>query len=711
MSEKRNYAGIDYFRFLAALLIIAIHTSPLASYSEIGDFALTRIVARVAVPFFLMTSGYFLVRKYSCNNEKLWSFVKKTALIYVVAMVVYIPINIYTGYFGMDNLLPNIIKDIFFDGTLYHLWYLPASIMGGMIAWFLVKKLDYGKAFLVTFILYLIGLFGDSYYGISEKVSVVANMYDAIFQVSDHTRNGIFMAPIFFVMGGMIARKRGTVSLKKNVCGFVVTFLLMFVEGMLLHKYDMQRHDSMYLFLLPCMYFLFSALLSWRGNRIKWLRNSSLVVYIIHPMMIVAIRLFAKIAGLTGMLVENSLIHFLAVAVVSVIFAVMITMLWDRFVSKNMMYPRNTDRAWIEVELESLEHNVKVLNESMPEGCKIMAVVKDEAYGHSAFEISAYLCSLGVKSFAVATIDEGIKLRKCGIDGDVLILGYTNPTRACEMKKYDLMQSVVDYEYANELEQQGISVKAHIKIDTGMHRLGMAYSDVEKVAKVFSMKNIKVCGIYTHLSCSDSLEEKDIEFTNEQISKFYKVVDGLKDKGVEIPKLHIQSSYGLLNYPELKCDYIRFGVALYGILSTPDNNTKIKLDLKPVLSLKSRVALIRNVKKGEGIGYSRTFVPERDSKIAILPIGYGDGYPRNLSGGRGKVLINNQLVPVVGRVCMDQLTVDVTDVKDIKVGDIAILISKESDSLLATPMVADTSESISNEILSRMGARLPVVIK
>lgn len=137
---NKNYTGIDYFRFIAALLIIAIHTSPLGSFSETGDFMLTRIIARVAVPFFFMTSGFFLISRYAYNNSKLWMFVKKTALIYGVAMLIYIPINIYNGYFRMDNLLPNIIKDIVFDGTLYHLWYLPASIIGATIAWYLVRK-------------------------------------------------------------------------------------------------------------------------------------------------------------------------------------------------------------------------------------------------------------------------------------------------------------------------------------------------------------------------------------------------------------------------------------------------------------------------------------------------------------------------------------------------------------------------------------------
>lgn len=155
----------------------------------------------------------------------------------------------------MDNLLPNIIKDIVFDGTLYHLWYLPASIIGAAIAWYLVKKLNYPKALMVASVLYLIGLFGDSYYGITEKISCLNSLYTYIFQVTDYTRNGIFFAPIFFILGGFIADNRPQITFGKSFLGFAISLALMLGEAMILHHFDLQRHDSMYVFLLPCMYF------------------------------------------------------------------------------------------------------------------------------------------------------------------------------------------------------------------------------------------------------------------------------------------------------------------------------------------------------------------------------------------------------------------------------------------------------------------------
>lgn len=709
MTKNESYSGIDYFRFIAALLIVAIHTSPLSSFSETGNFIFTRIVSRVAVPFFFMTSGFFLISRYTCNAEKLEAFIKKTTLIYGVAILLYIPINVYNGYFKMDNLLPNIIKDIVFDGTLYHLWYLPASIIGAAIAWYLVKKLNYPKALMVASVLYLIGLFGDSYYGITEKISCLNSLYTYIFQVTDYTRNGIFFAPIFFILGGFIADNRPQITFGKSFLGFAISLALMLGEAMILHHFDLQRHDSMYVFLLPCMYFLFIVILHFKGKRLVSLRTASLIIYIIHPMMIVVIRLFSKLLHIQKLFVENSIVHYFAVCLTSVVFSVVLTAMWNKYKPKKAKHTADTDRAYLEIDLNNLEHNVKVLKRAMPQKCELMAVVKAEAYGHGLYEIATHLNKIGVKAFAVATIDEGIKLRQYGVLGEILILGYTAPARAKELRKYDLTQTLIDYKYALLLDKQGYNVMTHIKVDTGMHRLGFDAKDIEKISAVFSMKHIKVSGIYTHLCAADSIDEKDIFFTNVQIESFYNLLNQLKEKGITIPKIHIQSSYGLLNYPELKCDYVRVGVSLYGVLSSPNDRTKLHLDLRPVLSLKSRVILLREIKKGESVGYSRSFVANRDSLIALLPVGYADGYPRNLSCGKSYVLIGGRQAPIVGKICMDQLAVDVTDIPNVKTGSIATLIGKDGKEEITAPMVAESAESITNELLSRMGHRLNII--
>ncbi len=368
------------------------------------------------------------------------------------------------------------------------------------------------------------------------------------------------------------------------------------------------------------------------------------------------------------------------------------------------------ERSFLEINLDHLEHNVKTLKAACPPECELMAVVKAEAYGHGLYEISTYVNRMGVKAFAVATIDEGIRLRQYGISGEILVLGYTAPERAKELHKYNITQTLIDYEYSLLLEEQGYDVKAHIKVDTGMHRLGFDQDEVKDVASVFSMKRIKITGIFTHLCAADSLEEEDVRFTKAQIKSFYNLIDLLKENGITIPKLHIQSSYGLLNYPELRCDYVRVGIALYGVLSSPRDKTKLQLDLKPVLSLKSRIVLLRKIKKGDAVGYNRMFLAERDSLTGILPIGYADGYPRNLSCEKSYVLINGQKAPIVGKVCMDQLAVDVTDIPDIKVGAIVTLIGQDGNEEITAPMLAEKAESITNELLSRMGRRLAICI-
>lgn len=711
MNEKKSYTGIDGFRFLAAFFIIAIHTSPLSSFSETGDFVLTRIFARVAVPFFFMTSGFFLISRYHYYPQKRRDFVKRTAFIYGISILIYLPVNIYNHYFEMDYLAPNFIKDILFDGTFYHLWYLPASVIGAELAWFLVKKFDYKNAFTASLVLYLIGLFGDSYYGFSEQIAGLKGFYELVFQISDYTRNGIFFAPVFFVMGGWFADNRQRSFLSKSWRGFLICFALMIVEAFSLRYFGMQRHDSMYVCLIPCMYFLFQVILQFQGKRLVKIRTVSLILYIIHPMMILGVRIFAKAVHLQKLLIENSFIHYLMVCLASMIAAIFVSYLHRNYLPKKKVYQSEKDRSYIELNLKNLEHNVKVLQRAMKPRCKLMAVVKTEAYGHGAYEVSIHLNKMGVRAFAAASVEEGIRLREYGIKGEILILGYTAVHRAADLRKYDLSQTLIDFDYASALNKQGIKVNVHIKIDTGMHRLGIAVEDTAKVKKVFAMKNLNVSGIFTHLSCSDSRCTDDVVFTKGQIGRFYQLLDELKRDGISIPKLHMQSSYGFLNYPDQICSYVRVGIALYGVKSSPMDDTVMKLNLRPVLSLKSRVILIRFVKKGEYVGYGRSFFAERDSRIAILPIGYGDGVPRSLSNGNGKVRIGGYLVPVIGRVCMDQLAVDITDTKDIMVGDTAVLIGDSAKDEISAPAVAESFGSISNELLCRMGARLLVVVK
>ena len=699
MSRERYDTGIDWLRLAAAILVIAIHTSPLADFSETGDFILTRVLARIAVPFFFITSGYFLLSRYHDSDRKLRHFLKKTGWIYGASILLYLPLNFRNGYFSQSQLLPELLKDLIFDGTMYHLWYLPASMLGMLIAWKLVEKLDFSKGLVMALLLYLVGLFGDSYYVVVEKLPLLKAFYDRLFELFDYTRNGLFFAPVFLMLGGFIADERRKLSFVEAGVGFFISLGLLLAEALILHRHGFQRHDSMYVFLLPAMYFLFHLVLLWKGRRIPLLRPASLVVYLIHPLVIAAVWRFSS---------QNSLFHFGLVCLLSLLFSFAMAALWLRFDFKKPHNPEK-DRAYIELNLANLTHNVSVLKAALPANAELMGVVKREAYGHGSYAVATHLEKTGVKAFAVATIDEGIALRRYGIRGEILILGFTDVRRAKELKTYRLSQTLIDFPYAEKLNRQKIPVSVHIAIDSGMHRLGLDTDDLENVQKLFQMKHLHIQGIFTHLCCADSRKPEDISFTRKQIRSFYGLISQMETAGLPIPKIHLQSSYGLLNYPDLPCDYVRAGISLYGVSSSPDDRTLLQPKLRPVLALKAKVVLIREISRGETVGYDRTFRAERNSRIAILPIGYGDGLPRNLSG-KAMVRISTHLLPVIGRICMDQLAIDLTGADDVSVGDTAILIDNAENSPLLAPNVAALSGSISNELLCRLGTRLPVVI-
>ena len=699
MNARRDYRGIDIFRVAAALLVITLHTSPLTSFSTTADFALTRIAARLAVPFFFMSSGFFTVSRYTKDTSRFKTFAAATLKTYAFAILLYIPLNIYNGYFSGVSLLPEILRDLIFDGTFYHLWFLPASVLGAYIAQLFIKKIGYKGAGAVTAALYLIGVFGDSWYGLAEKLPGIGAFYGHIFQIADYTRNGLFFSPLFIVLGGYMADSNLQISLKRSVVGFSVSFLAMSIEAFTLHRFGVPRFDAMYLMLPLCVLFLFNMLLKVGGKRSRLLRDVSLVIYIVHPWAIVAIRFAARLTHTQQVFVENSLGHFFAVTSISLMIGILASAAFKKMRKKE----RSAPRAYREIDFCALRHNLEVLRGLMPQKSEIMAVVKANAYGHGAFETATFLEKHGVHAFAVATADEGIELRKYGIIGDILVLGHTDPSRARELKKYRLIQTAVSYPYAEMLNEQGVRLRVHIKLDTGMHRLGIPWEEPERVRDVFMMNNLVVDGLYTHLSRADITKYEDTVFTKEQISRFYGVVECLKTKGITIPKLHIQSSYGLLNYPGLECDYVRAGIALYGAIDPA--NVRSAPDLRPVLTLKAQIALIREVAKGETVGYGCAFTAERDTLVAILQIGYADGVSRNLSN-RGEVVINGMIAPIIGLVCMDQLAVDITDIGGASVGDMAEIIG----GTISVCETARSAGSISNEMLSRLGTRVPITV-
>lgn len=366
------------------------------------------------------------------------------------------------------------------------------------------------------------------------------------------------------------------------------------------------------------------------------------------------------------------------------------------------------DRAWIEIDLDNLEHNINEIKKVISGKTKIMAVVKANAYGHGSILISKKLESIGITDFAVATLDEGIELRKNNISGNILILGYTNPTDLKYVIKYNLIQTIVDYDYSLAIKNLDLpsKLKCHVKINTGMNRIGEKFNDLDKIEDIYNNKKLEILGIFSHLSVADSNNEDDIKFTRMQIANFDNCIKNLREKGYCVGMAHIQSSYGIINYNNLEYDYVRLGIIMYGVDGNDDIYKKIKLDLKPVLSLKARVTSIKEIDVGESISYGRTYVASSKQKIATVAIGYADGVPRCLSNKDAVVKINGTYKPILGKICMDQLVIDMNDVDDIKVGDTVYFIDSDDDKLSALSL-ADKACTITYELLSRLGSRLP----
>lgn len=319
MNKKIN---IDVARFVVSFLVIAIHISPFININQEFNFFFTRILGRIAVPLFFMITGYFVIDGCLKDKNKLKKYTIKILKIYLFCIILYLPINIYMGSFKNIDII-TILKDFFINGTLYHLWYFPALIVGVWITYYLVKKLGRKKALIATILLYIIGVFGDSYYGITIMNQITKNIYELIFNIFDYTRNGLFYVPIFICLGHIVKTDTRK-NTKLNLLYALLFFILISVEGSILHYYNLQRHDSMYLFLLPLMYFLFCYLMDHSKTSNKKIRNIATYIYIFHPLFIVGIRFVSGIIGMDKILVENNLILYLLVCITTTIFAFLI---------------------------------------------------------------------------------------------------------------------------------------------------------------------------------------------------------------------------------------------------------------------------------------------------------------------------------------------------------------------------------------------------
>lgn len=371
--------------------------------------------------------------------------------------------------------------------------------------------------------------------------------------------------------------------------------------------------------------------------------------------------------------------------------------------AKKTVYPKG--RAWLELDMGNLRHNAAVLRGLLPHGCKLMPAVKADAYGHGAIPVTRELSRLGVRDFCVATAGEGAVLRRY-VRGTILVLGCTPPEDFPLLRRYHLTQTVVDYAYAQRLNEYGRPVRVHVGIDTGMHRLGERCENLDRLEQLFRMKHLRIEGAFTHLCAV----ENDA-FTMAQNEVFHTTIEALRQRGLVCPKVHLLNSGGLLAHPEFGGDYARVGIALYGVFSTRADRNICKADLRPVLSLRTRVASVKDLHAGESAGYDLAFTAHGERRIAILTIGYADGLPRSLSCGKGQVLLHGHAAPIISRVCMDQTLVDVTEIPAVRAGDIATVIGADGETAIRAEDAATQADTITNELLSRLGARLERVIR
>lgn len=369
-------------------------------------------------------------------------------------------------------------------------------------------------------------------------------------------------------------------------------------------------------------------------------------------------------------------------------------------------------RCYAEISLEAIGHNIREVKKRLPEGVKLLGVVKANAYGHGAVPVASYLENQ-VDYFATATIEEAVELRENGISAPILILGYVSPSQYGDLVEYDITQTIDSYAQALALEKeaarQNRKAKAHLAVDTGMTRIGFQVTehDADEAAKIADLPHIELEGMFTHFSCAD---QEDKTYCSMQMEKYDKMTALLAERGVTIPLRHICNSAGIMEFDDHRFEMVRSGIITYGIYPSEEVK-KERLDLIPALSWKSHVIHVKEVGPGIGVSYGATYVTEKPmTRIATVSAGYADGYPRALSN-QGCVLIHGKKAPIIGRICMDQMMVDVTDIPDVQVEDVVTLVGTDGDETITIEEIANLAARFDYEMLCDISSRVTRVYK
>ena len=371
--------------------------------------------------------------------------------------------------------------------------------------------------------------------------------------------------------------------------------------------------------------------------------------------------------------------------------------------------------CWAEVDLDALLHNFRQIQART--GSPVCAVVKADAYGHGAVTVAATLERAGAAAFAVSCLAEGRELRRAGIRRPILILGYTDPAFAGELAALDLTQTLLEEDYAKRLSHRavaaGCTVSCHLKADTGMGRIGFALradfaGALRRMEDCYTLPGLRITGIFQHFAVADSAAPDDEAYTESQYALFRRAVEALRADGRDPGTVHCANSAAQLRHPDWRCDLVRAGIILYGLQPGPAVDMG---DLAPVLTLKAVVTQVKTVAPGQSLSYGRTFTAEEPLRVATVCVGYGDGYPRQLSN-RGCMTIRKKRAPVLGRVCMDQTLVDVTAVPDVRPGDeVTVFGPGAAPGADTTQTVADKTGTIPYEVVCDLTRRVPRVYR
>lgn len=363
--------------------------------------------------------------------------------------------------------------------------------------------------------------------------------------------------------------------------------------------------------------------------------------------------------------------------------------------------------AWAEINLDHIAHNVREIKKLIGPITKIMAVVKADGYGHGAPAVAETALRAGASSLAVAFIEEAVELRRAGVEAPVLVFGYTDPAQFSTLVENKLTPTVFDFstafEFSRQAAERNIIMPLHLKVDTGMGRIGMLPDEVvEIISRIMRLPGLKIEGIYTHFAAAD---EEDQSYTKEQLLLFNRVIDRCLEKEIYIPLVHAANSAAAIAHPHSRYNLIRLGLSLYGCY--PFNDLRnYSFNLLPALTLKSRIVMVKALPPGSAISYGCTYITERETLIATIPIGYADGYSRLLSN-QGQVLIRGQRVPIVGRICMDHLMVNVSSIPGARRGDEVVLYGRQGEEQVTVEEAAGMIGTINYEILCAINKRVP----